>query len=70
MPLAFSSIEEKTELLPLYNSIPLKNKLNYSKEFLKEICQTKNLYDNIHFNTNGSLVYTNYFAIETDKLIK
>ncbi len=70
LPLAFSSIEEKTELLPLYNSIPLKNKLNYSKEFLKEICQTKNLYDNIHFNTNGSLIYTNYFAIETNKLIK
>ena len=69
VPVSFSSAEEKKELLPLFNSIPAKNKLIYSEKFLKEICQTKNLYDDIHFNTNGSFVFSNELAIEIKKLI-
>ena len=32
-------------------------------------CNSLNLYDDIHFNTNGSFVFSNELAIEVKKLI-
>ncbi len=68
LPIAFTSSEEKKELLPLFNSIPEKNKMIYTEKFLTEICQTKNLCDNVHFNINGSFIFSNELTKEINKL--
>lgn len=67
LPTAIKDQNNKNELFKLYNFIPIENKILYNDTFLHSINQPKNMYDNIHLNFNGSVVFSKFMA---NKLIE
>jgi hypothetical protein len=62
IPPAMKTTEEKEVLTAVFNSIPRENKVLYDQEFLAGLNDKALFKDEIHLNTTGSQVYTNYLA--------
>ncbi|WP_109300416.1 hypothetical protein [Aquimarina sp. AU474] len=58
LPITYKNNKEKNIVIPLYNSLPDSIKIKYSKKFIKNITNTKYLYDNNHLNNKGAEKYT------------
>lgn len=67
LPVCISNPEEKKRLLDIYSTIPEKNRLLYSSQFLKEINNSAYLADEMHLNVKGADIYTNYIKEQIEE---
>ncbi|RYY58944.1 MAG: hypothetical protein EOO05_14825 [Chitinophagaceae bacterium] len=68
MPVTFGSEMERRLVIPVYNSLPLQDRIELTPELVQNITDKKYLMNANHFNEGGARVYSNWLVTALGKM--